>query len=117
MTSRQAKQRRIRVSSGSGNVFADLGVPDAQGELAKARLAAHIGATIRRLGLTQGEAASRLGVEQPRVSEIVNARLAGFSKDRLIELSLRLGTDVRIILKDAKGRGGRLVVESAPAAE
>ncbi|MSP88908.1 MAG: hypothetical protein EXQ92_08890, partial [Alphaproteobacteria bacterium] len=56
----------------------------------------------------QSEAARRLGVEQPRVSEIINARLAGFSKDRLIELALRLSTDVRITLAEAKGRSGLL---------
>jgi predicted XRE-type DNA-binding protein len=81
---------------GSGNVFEDLELPDAGTELAKAKLAVAIVARIDALGLTQLQAASRMGIHQPRVSQIKCGRLGDFSLGTLLELALKLGLDVDI---------------------
>jgi predicted XRE-type DNA-binding protein len=83
-----------------GNVFNDLGFPDAQERLAKAELARRISATIRDRGLTQSAAAEILGVDQPKVSALVTGRLSGFSFERLIHFLTLLGQDVAITVTD-----------------
>ena len=89
-----------RVIVGSGNVFRDLGRPDADLLLLKAQLASHIAAVIQRRGWTQKEAATRLGVDQPRISHLVRGRLSGFSIDALLEYLMRLDVKVDVSLKD-----------------
>ncbi|HJZ43076.1 MAG TPA: XRE family transcriptional regulator, partial [Hyphomicrobiaceae bacterium] len=60
-------KKKPTVTPGSGNVFADLGLPDAAAELVKAQLTYHIAKHIKALGLTQTQAAQRLGVSQPDI--------------------------------------------------
>jgi predicted XRE-type DNA-binding protein len=84
------------VTPSSGNVFEDLGLPNAQERLAKAHLARQIATTIKRRHLTQLQAAGVLGISQPKVSDLVRGKLAGFSMDRLFKLLLALNYDVRI---------------------
>ena len=86
----------------SGNVFADLGFPDADEMLAKAELAIKIADILRRRRLTQVQAATVLGVDQPKVSALIRGRLAGFSIERLLRFLLLLGTDVSITIKPRK---------------
>jgi predicted XRE-type DNA-binding protein len=83
------------VDSG-GNVFSDLGLPEAEDLMAKANLALHIKATIEARQLTQVQAAQLMGLDQPKVSSIVNGRLDGFSTDRLMRFLNDLGCDVTI---------------------
>ncbi|HVC48322.1 MAG TPA: helix-turn-helix transcriptional regulator [Terracidiphilus sp.] len=83
----------------SGNVFADLGVPNPEEALAKAELAHKIAVLIRARGLTQAQAAKLLGVDQPKVSALIRGRLAGFSLERLMRFLLRLGQDIRITVQ------------------
>lgn len=90
----------IPVTPGSGNVFADLGLPTPEDELAKAQLATHIRQIVRRRRLTQVFAASIMGIDQPKVSALLNGRLANFSSDRLMRLLTALGQDVEISIKD-----------------
>jgi predicted XRE-type DNA-binding protein len=83
----------------SGNVFADLNLPDADDLLAKAELAAKIIAEIQRRRLTQSQAATILGIDQPKVSALKQGRLSGFSIERLMRLLLMLGRDIEITVK------------------
>jgi predicted XRE-type DNA-binding protein len=83
----------------SGNVFADLGFPDAHDMLAKADLAIRIAGILRKRRLTQVQAAALLGVDQPKVSALIRGRLAGFSIERLLRFLLLLGADVSITIK------------------
>ena len=83
----------------SGNVFADLGFPDADDMLAKADLAIKIAGILRKRRLTQVQAAAILGVDQPKVSALICGRLAGFSIERLLRFLLLLGADVSITIK------------------
>ncbi len=88
--------KKITITPSSGNVFADLGLPDADDLLAKANLALHIRRAIETRKLTQAHAADLLGIDQPKVSLIINGRLDGFSTDRLMRFLNDLGCDVQI---------------------
>ena len=81
---------------GSGNVFADLGLPDADERMLKAQLAIQIRRFIEEKGWTQAEAAEAVGLDQPKVSHLLRGRLAGFSVDRLLSLMNRLGHSVEV---------------------
>ncbi len=87
---------KITITPSSGNVFADLGLPDADDLMAKANLALHIRRVIEARKLTQAQAADLLGLDQPKVSLIINGRLDGFSTDRLMRFLNDLGCDVQI---------------------
>ena len=89
----------------SGNVFADLKLPNADDLLAKAELAAKIIAEIQRRQLTQSQAATVLGIDQPKVSALKQGKLSGFSIERLLRFLLRLGRDVEITVK-SRSRSG-----------
>jgi len=89
----------IPVTPGSGNVFADLGFAEPEEELTKAQLASHIRQVIKRRRLTQAAAAALMGVDQPKVSALLNGRLANFSSERLMRLLTTLGQDVEIVVK------------------
>jgi predicted XRE-type DNA-binding protein len=93
------RQAEIPVTAGSGNVFADLGVPAPEEELTKAQLASHIRQVIKRSRLTQAAVARRMGIDQPKVSALLNGRLANFSSDRLMRLLTALGQDVEITVR------------------
>ena len=83
----------------SGNVFADLNLPQADDLLAKAELAAKIIAEIQRRRLTQRQAAAILGIDQPKISALKQGKLFGFSIERLMRLLLVLGRDIEITVK------------------
>ena len=85
-----------RVYRSSGNVFADLGLPDADEYMAKSELAVRIFKIIKSRRLTQAAAGKLLGITQPKVSALINGRLDGFSTERLIRFLNALGCDVRI---------------------
>jgi predicted XRE-type DNA-binding protein len=90
----------IPVTPSSGNVFADMGLPEPEEELTKAQLATHIRQIIKRQRLTQLAAATLMGIDQPKVSALLNGRLANFSSERLMRLLTTLGQDVDITIKD-----------------
>jgi predicted XRE-type DNA-binding protein len=109
-------KRRTVVRPSHGNVFADLGLPDADDLPIQAELTRLIYLRIRHLGLTQARAAARLGLKQPDVSKLMNGRHTGFSAERLFRLLNALDQDVRIIVgpKPARAtRGGTVSVVAA----
>jgi predicted XRE-type DNA-binding protein len=85
----------------SGNVFADLGLPNSEEALAKAELAQKITAVMQAKRLTQMELAKILGVDQPKISALVRGRLSGFSLERLMRFLLLLGQDIKITVQAA----------------
>jgi len=109
MTDRPAK---IPVTRSSGNVFADLGLPNPEGRLAKAQLALEIGRILKQRRLTQQAAAKLMGIDQPKVSHLLHGRLAGFSTERLLGFLTALGRDVEIVVRKPtrRRRQGRLRV-------
>jgi predicted XRE-type DNA-binding protein len=106
------RKTEIPVTAGSRNVFADLGFAEPDEELTKAQLASHIRQTIKRRRLTQIAAATLMGIDQPKVSALLNGRLANFSSERLMRLLTALGQDVEILVKpiSRNRRRGRIRV-------
>lgn len=100
------KQDEIQVIEGSGNVFADLGLPNPERLQIKAELTHQLRERILALGLTQAQAGKRLGIKQPDVSKLMAGRFTGFSMDRLLTLLGALDVDVDIVLRPRKKRQG-----------
>ncbi len=100
----------IEVETGSGNVFADLGLPDADKLKIKSGLALEITRAIRRLGLTQEEAGRRIGLPQPKVSTLLRGNFSSLSERKLMDCLNRLGYDIEITVKPAATRAGRLIL-------
>lgn len=100
------------VERGSGNVFADLGLPNPEERRAKSFIAMHITRLIDREHLTQTQAAERVGVSQPDISNILRGRLRGFTLERLISCLNRLDQDVEITIrpKDPHRSQGQVLV-------
>jgi predicted XRE-type DNA-binding protein len=88
--------KKVNYTRGSGNVFSDLGLPDADERLLKAQLAVQIRRFIEQKDWTQAEAAEAVGLDQPKVSNLLRGRLAGFSVDRLLNILNRLGHNVEV---------------------
>jgi predicted XRE-type DNA-binding protein len=87
------------VIEGSGNVFADLGYPNAEEQQTKAKLVSQIAKLIERQRLTQTDAATRLGIDQPKVSAMLAGRFRGFSVYRLMCFIAALGGEVEIVTR------------------
>ncbi len=77
--------KKARITRGSGNVFADLGLPNPEQELLKAQLSLQIYRIVKQRGLTQAQAAAVLGIKQPHVSALLRNRAGNFSVGRLME--------------------------------
>src|SRR5271169_6464619 len=110
-TKRSASPKRI--TEGSGNVFADLGLPNADQELLKARLTLQIYRIIKQRGLTQTQAAKALGIKQPHVSLLMRNRAGTFSVGRLIDFLTALGQDVEITVRPTRKQHGEMSVTVA----
>jgi predicted XRE-type DNA-binding protein len=102
--------KKARVTEGSGNVFADLGMPNADQELMKARLTLEIYRIIRDRSLTQTEAGKILGIPQPQVSALARNRSGNFSVGRLIDFLTALGQDVKITVTPTRKPHGQMSV-------
>ncbi len=103
------------VTRGTGNLFADLGYPDADERQTRLRLAYAINTAIASKRLSQSEAASRLGVSQPKVSALARYKLEGFSVERLMTFLTALDRDVEITIrkKPRSRKAGRILVAAA----
>ena len=99
----------------SGNVFADLGLPNAEEKQTKVRLAVAINQIVQSQQLSQAAAARRLNVNQPKVSALSNYQLEGFSVERLMNFLTALDRDVDIVIhrKPRSRKGGRILVTAA----
>ena len=103
-TTRAPNKEPVRIEQGSGNVFADLGLPNPDLALAKAELVQRIRDLIAARRLTQVEAAKLLGLDQPKVSALVRGRVAGYSIDRLFRFLNALGQRVEINIRPSADR-------------
>jgi predicted XRE-type DNA-binding protein len=110
MKTKHKSARKTKITEGSGNVFADLGLPRAEQELMKARLTLQIYQIIQKRGLTKTEAGKILGIPQPQVSALARNRAGNFSVGRLIDFLTALGQDVKITITPARKEQGQLSV-------
>ncbi len=92
------------IERSSGNVFADIGLPNPDEHLAKANIALTIAETIRARGLTQEEAGKILQLPQPKVSDLVRGKLDKFTTDRLLRYAIKLNYNVIITLQPKRKR-------------
>lgn len=92
--------KKADYTQSSGNVFADIELPDAEDRLLKAQLAIQIRRFIEQKEWTQSEAAEAIGLDQPKVSNLLRGRLAGFSVDRLLIILNRLGHNVEVRISE-----------------
>jgi predicted XRE-type DNA-binding protein len=84
---------------GSGNVFADLGLKEAEELQARAELIQQINKIIKQRGLTQNEVAATVGLSQADVSLLTRGTVTRFSTERIMRVLLRLGRDIEIVVK------------------
>jgi predicted XRE-type DNA-binding protein len=103
----------VEVQRSSGNVFADLGLPDADKLKIKTGLVIEIRKAIRQQGLTQHEAATRMGVTQPKVSGMMRGDFSNLSERKLMDCLNRLGYDIEIKVKPASAPIGHLMLAIA----
>ena len=106
MRKRSVKNPEFEVSS--GNVFADLGLRNAEKLKIKSGLVIQIVKAVRRLGLSQEEAGRRMGLPQPKVSGLFRGDFANVSERKLMDCLNRLGYDIEIRVKPTAKRVGRV---------
>src|ERR1017187_9585868 len=103
------KREALKQEPSTGNVFADLGLADADEHLIKAGLVVRIDRTIRQRKLTQAAAAQLMGIDQPKISAMLAGQFWGYSVERLMRFLVALGHDVETVVKPVK-RGSELRV-------
>ena len=96
-----------QITKSSGNVFADLGMANAEEHMLKAGLVSKLAEVIRVLDLSQTAAAKLTGISQPDLSRVLRGRFRDMSADRLIRALIRLGSEVDIDVS----RGGKSIGE------
>lgn len=109
------RRHRPEVLQSSGNVFADLGLSNAEEKQTKVRLAVAINHIVGSQRLSQIAAARRLNINQPKISALSNYRLDGFSVERLMNFLTALDRDIEIIIrrKPSSRRVAKILVTAA----
>jgi predicted XRE-type DNA-binding protein len=119
MKTKKLKKKRlgnIEYTEGSGNVFADLGIPNPEEALAKSKIVMKIDALIKKKKLTQAQAAKLLKISQPKVSLLLRGYLTDFSLERLLRFLNDLGQDVVISIMPSSHRGqGSTMIGDSPS--
>jgi predicted XRE-type DNA-binding protein len=105
MKTQPKRQRPVKVQEGSGNVFADIGMPNPEEARAKAEIALRVTDMIAKRGLTQLEAGHLLNISQPRVSDLARGRLVKFSLDTLLTFARQVGLHVEIRMSTSRKPG------------
>ena len=106
----------IKVEDSSGNVFKDLGLPNAEARLAKAEIASQIYDLVEKKKLSQAKVAKLLKITQPKISLLLNGKLRGFSLAKLLKFLNILGQDVKISTKPASSGTGHIIVKPSMVA-
>ncbi|HEY4840276.1 MAG TPA: helix-turn-helix transcriptional regulator [Candidatus Acidoferrales bacterium] len=108
------RKNNIQVIASSGNVFADLGLPNPEDKKTKVGLAVEINSILGEMKLSQTEAAEKLSINQPKISALSKYRLEGFSVERLMMFLTRLNRDVEIVIhnKPRSRRPARIVISA-----
>jgi predicted XRE-type DNA-binding protein len=111
------KKRKVEAYEGSGNVFADLGLPNPEERLLKANIVAEVHRAIKERGLTQVKAAKLLGITQPDLSHLLRGDFQDYSAERLMKMLTVFEQDVEIVVKPHRraGKAGRITFRPAAA--
>lgn len=107
--------RKVKVEMGSGNIFVDLGLPDAEAHFLKAQIVSEIYRLTHERKLTQSQAGERMGISQPEVSRLFKGNFREYSVDRLMGFLTAFDRDIEIVVRPHKkaGKGGRITFKSA----
>jgi predicted XRE-type DNA-binding protein len=108
--------RKVKVDVGSGNIFADLGLPDADTHFLKAQIVSEIYRLTNERQLTQAQTGKLMGITQPEVSRMFKGRFREYSVDRLMGFLTSFNRDVEIVVRPHKKRGktGRITFSPVP---
>jgi predicted XRE-type DNA-binding protein len=111
------KKLRIEAQESSGNVFADLGLPDADERLLKAGIVSELHRLIKARGLTQVRAAKLVGIHQPDLSRLLRGDFEDYSAERLMKMLTAFEQDVEIVVRPNRraGKPGRITFKSVAA--
>lgn len=112
------RRHPMKVEIGSGNIFADLGLPNAEEHLLKASLVVQLHRLIKARNLTQVAAAKLIGIKQPDLSNILRGHYQGFSLERLMRMLTAFDQDIEITVRPRRGKskeGGRITFNPAAA--
>lgn len=103
-------KRKTKVEMSSSNIFADLGLPDAETHFLKAQIVSELYRLAMERKLTQAQAGKRMGITQPEVSRLFRGTFREYSVERLMEFLTCFGRDVDIVVKPRRksGRHGRI---------
>jgi predicted XRE-type DNA-binding protein len=109
--------RKVKVEVGSGNIFADLGLPDADTHFLKAQIVSEIYRITIERKLTQAQAGKQMGITQPEVSRMFKGSFREYSIERLMGFLTSFDRDVEIVVKPHKkaGKTGRITFSPHPA--
>ena len=107
--------RKAKIEMGSGNIFADLGLPDAETHFLKAQIVSEIYRLTHKRKLTQAQAGTCMGISQPEVSRLFKGNFREYSVDRLMGFLTAFDRDVEIVVRPHKkaGKGGRITFRPA----
>jgi predicted XRE-type DNA-binding protein len=110
-------KRKTEVHEGSGNVFADLGLPNPEERLLKASIVSELHRLIKQRGLTQVKAAKLIGIHQPDLSLLLRGDFDDYSVGRLMKMLTVFEQDIEIVMKPNRkaGKPGRIRFKSAAA--
>src|SRR5918996_3951459 len=100
---------------GSGNVFADAKLPDAETHFVKAQLVSRLDDIIHERGLSQKEAARFLGIAQPDLSNVLRGKFRGYSVERLLRFLTAFGCEVDIVIRSKDQHGAFTTIPMRPA--
>jgi predicted XRE-type DNA-binding protein len=109
--------RKAKVEAGSDNIFADLGLPDAETHFLKAQIVAEIYRLVQERKLTQSRAGVLMGISQPEVSRLFKGNFREYAVDRLMTFLTAFDRDVEIVVRKRKkaGKGGRIIFKAQAA--
>jgi predicted XRE-type DNA-binding protein len=110
-------KRKIEAHRGSGNVFADLGLPNPEERLLKAKIVNELHRLIKERGLTQVKAAKLVGIHQPDLSRLLRGDFDDYSTERLMKMLTAFEQDIEIIMRPNRrtGKPGRITFKSDAA--
>ena len=110
-------KRKVEVYEGSGNVFADLGLPNPEERLLKANIVSELHRLIKQRGLTQVKAAKRIGIHQPDLSLLLRGDFDDYSVGRLMKMLTVFEQDIEIVMRPNRkaGKAGRITFKSDAA--
>src|SRR6266567_6140554 len=113
----EMKTKRVEVHESDGNIFADLGLPDADTHFLKAQIVSEIYRLTNERKLTQAQAGKLMGISQPEVSRMFKGNFREYSIDRLMGFLTSFDRDVEIVVRPHKkrGKGGRITFSPLPA--